>query len=339
MDLYNVNNYSDEQLYEILDMTSPSDRELEAKIIQMMRKYEHIPSEIGEQLYTFFDSIYKRFFDTESEDDEKEGFESMNVTMSPAAQNTSIPETKPNGYQAQNITSVQQFDYSPDKLQLNPILKQTIKRVISIDSQFRNIKTSSMTTSFSFDLSEPLRDVVSLKLYSIQIPYSWWTIGKSYGSNFFYIRGATTGTTSYKIEIPPGNYDQTTLPAAINTAFYDLSNNGASDINFNGKPLVSYDSTTAKTTINLNIQNTYSEPYYSLQFPTFTYPNDPNSNTTLPGYMGFNNTTYNINTINSNQRYKLKTQIESQLSQDFVLDNSNNYFTVIHYLGYDQFSN
>lgn len=340
MDLYNVNNYSDEQLYEILDMNHPTDRELEAKIIHMMRKYQDTSDEISRKLYSFFDSIYKHFFMTDSDEDEeeplREGLEGMNVTLSPAI-NTSTPETKKVGYEPQQIASVQQFDYSPDKLQLNPILKQTIKRVISIDSQYRNIKTSPMTTSFAFDLSEPLRDVVSLKLYSIQIPYSWWTIGTSFGSNFFYLRGSTTGTKDYKIEIAPGNYDQTTLPAAINTAFQDLSNNSASDINFNGEPLITYNSVTAKTTVNLNIQNTYNETYYSLQFSPFSYPSDL-VNTTIPGYMGFNNSSYSINSITSNQSYKLTSQINSQLSQDFVLNNSNNYFTVIQYLGYDEFS-
>ena len=59
MDTYDVNHYSDEQLYDILDMNHPSDRELEAKIIQMMRKYENIPTEIGKQLYTFFDNMMR----------------------------------------------------------------------------------------------------------------------------------------------------------------------------------------------------------------------------------------------------------------------------------------
>jgi len=74
--IYNVNKYTDEQIYEILDMNNPTDRELEAKIIQMIRKYENVPSDIGKQLYTFFDNIYKRFFSTES-DDEIEGLENQ----------------------------------------------------------------------------------------------------------------------------------------------------------------------------------------------------------------------------------------------------------------------
>lgn len=330
MDTYNVNKYSDEELYEILDMNNPTDRELEAKIIQMLNKYETITTDVGKQLYTFFDNIYKRFFATES-DDEIEGFTNNESTEKPKQQ----PE-------AQTIASVQQFDYSADKLQLNPLLKQTIKRVISIDSQYRNVTTYPSTTSFSFDLSEPLRDVVSLKLYSIQIPYTWYTVAKSYGSNFFYIRGNSPGISNakYKIEIQPGNYDQTTLPIALNKAFQDISNNGASDINFNGLPLITYNSVTAKTTIQLNLQNTFNESYYDINFPYFTYPNNINQSITksIPGFLGFNSQTYNVNAITSKKTYIRTNIIESQLSQNYTLDNSNNYFTVIQYQPYTPFS-
>lgn len=339
MDTYEVNNYSDEQLYDILDMNHPTDRELEAKIIQMMRKYENIPTEIGRQLYTFFDNMYKRFFDTDSDDENLiEGFEEKGTSMTTPP---SGPITKEVGYTAENIASAKLLDYSPDKLQLNPLLQQTIKRVISIDSQYRNISTYPNTTSFSFDLSEPLRDVVSLKLYSVQIPYTWYTVAKSFGSNFFYIRGNSPGIIDqkYQIAIPPGNYNQTTLINTINQSFQDISNGTAADINFNGQPLLTYNSSTARTTVNLNMTNTFNETYYTLNFPFFTHPLDlSNAKYSIPGYLGFNNQTYSMNSIHSNQNYRTTQSIQTQLSQDFVLDNSNNYFTIIQYIGYDPFS-
>jgi hypothetical protein len=36
-ELYNVSDYNDEELYEILDLIRPSDRELEAKIIFLIK--------------------------------------------------------------------------------------------------------------------------------------------------------------------------------------------------------------------------------------------------------------------------------------------------------------
>lgn len=200
-----------------------------------------------------------------------------------------------------------------------------------------------MTTNFTFDLSEPLRDVVSLKLYSVQIPYTWYTISKSYGSNFLYLKGISPGVNDglhdYKIEINSGNYTASDLVAAINMSFQDMSNNSASDVNFNGVPLLSYDSTTSKTTVNLNLQQTYSEPYYQLYFPSWTTPvtSTENRSLSIPAYLGFNNQTYYPSAIHSNQTYRTTVTINAQTSQDFYLDNSNNYFTVIQYIGYTEF--
>jgi hypothetical protein len=57
-----------------------------------------------------------------------------------------------------------------------------------------------MSTNFTFSLSEQLKDVVSLSLYSVQIPVTWYTIAKSYGSNVFYLKGNSPGINN-------GNHD------------------------------------------------------------------------------------------------------------------------------------
>ena len=351
-ELYDVKKYTNTQLYDILDMNNPTDRELEAKIIHLINKYSNMQNETGYKLALFFQSIYNRFFDNEVEGEEeegevehegksksKEGFETKNPLEITDISNTVQEKTV--GYVPQEIASVQQFEYAADKMQLNPLIKQTIKRVISIDSQYRDINTNPLTTSFSFDLSEPLRDVVSLKLYSIQIPYTWYTITKSYGSNFIYLKGASPGindgTYDYKIEIPSGNYTPPELITAINKSFSDLSNNEASDVNFNGQPLFTYDSATSKTTFNLNLQKTFSESYYQLYFPQWTSPLTDN-NGSIPGYIGFDNQTYNLNNIVSNQSYITTAELNTETSQDYYLDNSNNYFTVVNYLNADVFS-
>ena len=357
-DVYNIKYYTDEQLYNILDINHPTDRELEAKIIHLINKYENMQNETGNRMAIFFQDIYNHFFMEDEEEDDpqeyREGFETAapsattatstptSVTTKPMI-TTPPPSSKPTEYNPIQIANVQQLDYSADKLQLNPLLKQTIKRVISIDSQYRDINTTKMTTNFTFDLSEPLRDVVSLKLYSVQIPYTWYTISKSYGSNFLYLKGISPGVNDgfhdYKIEINAGNYTAVDLVAAINASFQDLSSNSASDVNFNGLPLLSYDSTTSKTTVNLNIQQTYSEPYYQLYFPYWTTPvtTIQNRSLSIPAYLGFNNQTYYPYAIHSNQSYRTTITINAQTSQDFYLDNSNNYFTVIQYLGYTEF--
>ena len=312
-ELYNVDNYTDAQLYDILDINSPTDRELEAKILHLIRKYAAMQTVAGNQLTKFFEDIYKRFFYLAEEVD-------------------IYNNNDDDSLQKQNITATQNFDYAQDKLQINPLIKQTISRVISIDSQYRNVTTSPYTTNFTFDLSEPLRDVVSLKLYSVQIPYTWYTIAKSYGSNFFYLKPTNPTISnnpkySYQIAISPGTYSPTQLVSAINSSFQDLSNNVAADVNFNGQPLLSYNNNTSKTTINLNLQNTFNENYYSFSFPT--------SGNSIASYLGFTNQTYYPNSITSDQTLYTTSFISSsgENTKNYIIDASNNYFIVIQYTG------
>ena len=229
--LYNIEEYTEQELYDILDVNDPTDRELEAKILFMIHKYQKSGTKASKKLVAFFEDIYEYFFQDEEDEEEndidesvqenQEGFtnlstilksqneESLKNTFSnekTLAKKNSQEEEEKNDSKNPPIVYTQELPYS--KGILNPILKQTIKRVVSIDSQYRPDK-NTFSTSFVVNLSEPLKDVVSLKLYSVQIPNTWYTIGKSFGSNLVYIKGRTPGidndTHDIKLEIEAGN--------------------------------------------------------------------------------------------------------------------------------------
>ena len=224
-DMYDVSKYTDEELYAILDINNPTDRELEAKILSMVYKYNNIGNDSAANLVKFFVDIYHHFFEDEQEDPVSEnvveGFGTSiqftgNVNSSSISSgNTTI---NPVNESSSNLQLTSNQTYSKDNL--NPLLNQTIKRIISIDSQYRDNKLQTPTTNFTFNLSEPLKDVVSLKLYSVQIPYNWYTVNSTFGGNFFYLKGSSLGIDNdkfyYKIGIPSGNYTPDTLISAIN---------------------------------------------------------------------------------------------------------------------------
>jgi hypothetical protein len=101
---------------------------------------------------------------------------------------------------------------------LNPNLKNTVTRLVNIDSQYRQIITPysenplgpASPTSYTFDLTENLTNVLSIKLNSIQIPYTWYSIDVSSGTNVLFYRVVTTppaAPNSYTTyTVPPGNY-------------------------------------------------------------------------------------------------------------------------------------
>ena len=49
-EIYDISNYSREDLYNILEVSSPTDSELEAKIIQLMQKYKNGSNKESEKM-------------------------------------------------------------------------------------------------------------------------------------------------------------------------------------------------------------------------------------------------------------------------------------------------
>ena len=69
--MYDVTSYSDKELLDVLDLTNPSDRELEAKLIFLINKYRNNQNESGDELVRFFEDIYTHFFETSDDDIEE----------------------------------------------------------------------------------------------------------------------------------------------------------------------------------------------------------------------------------------------------------------------------
>ena len=103
---------------------------------------------------------------------------------------------------------------------LNPNLKNTINRFINLDSQFRQYTSGidSASTEYTCDLSDTLKNTLSVSLYSYQIPFSWYTIDTAYGNTCFWIYDSSSNYT-VAISIPAGNYSQTEFQTALNTSF------------------------------------------------------------------------------------------------------------------------
>ena len=141
---------------------------------------------------------------------------------------------------------------------LNPTLKNTTERVLVIDSLFRQIispynpnpGSPASSSEFTMDLSEPLVNVLSMKLYSYQIPYSWYTIDSAYGTSCFWIKA--NGGSPTIIQVENGNYTPIQLITAIQDEITAKLNTGTGafvgnvfDISYNpisGKSWFSFNS-------------------------------------------------------------------------------------------------
>jgi hypothetical protein len=125
---------------------------------------------------------------------------------------------------------------------MNPVLRNTLTRIINIDSQFRQSAfpyTSDPTsptsaTSFTVVLTEPLTNVTSLRLNSINIPYTWYAVDSAVGNNVMYVDLNTGVNGIHTITVANGNYTPEGLVAAVRRQIgLNSYLNGSIDISYN----------------------------------------------------------------------------------------------------------
>jgi hypothetical protein len=143
------------------------------------------------------------------------------------------------------VANVKSVDVAQDTL--NPNLTNTTNRIICLDSQYRQVSgVNSVSTDYTLDLTEPLVNVLSLRPYSFQVPYNWYTINTQNSCFFLTFYESEQAVLSLTISIESGNYTSTTLVAAVTTS---LKNAG---ITFpDTEEPITYNSTTGKLTLFL----------------------------------------------------------------------------------------
>jgi hypothetical protein len=138
---------------------------------------------------------------------------------------------------------------------LNPNLKNVTSRFIVLDSQFRQATggVDTISTDYTLDLSDPLTDALSLRLYSIQIPFTWYIIDTMYGNTCFWITIPynTINNLYYEIKVSftPGNYTYTSFQTEFAHA---IAKAGITNPGAGATPLIFINQNSAKVTINLD---------------------------------------------------------------------------------------
>ena len=152
----------------------------------------------------------------------------------------------------QQVATTDTFNLPVKQDSLNPTLKNTITRFINLDSQFRKYTNGpdSSSTDYTLDLSDTLKDALSLRLFSFQIPLSWYAIDKYYGNTCFWILDESYNIA---ISIPSGNYTQSEFVTYLTTSFedagFDLS---TAVIPINATAPAKYNPNNGKLTLYLN---------------------------------------------------------------------------------------
>lgn len=242
----NVDNYTLPELLTILDIDTPDHDQIVEKTNYYIQQFE---DDDNEEMATFFIDIQEKLLKY-SEDlntsDQPVGLESQEKQTTNWWQNEALKQDDPT--QTDKITERKQkidvynnphvpmnreqlgvnnnFNVPVAQDTLNPNLENITSRFINLDSQFRQasggIEFSS--TDYTLDLSEPLHNVLTLRLYSIQIPYAWYTIDTAYGNTCFWLVFNSNPDINVMISIEPGNYTPTQFISQLNLGYNGMSN-------------------------------------------------------------------------------------------------------------------
>ena len=91
--------------------------------------------------------------------------------------------------------------------------RSTIKRLISVDTQFRTNYYNTKSTDFQYTLPTVIKNVVSMELCGLEIPNSYYQISRDFGNDYCWLG---VGDKWYFIAIPEGNYNKKNMVTTIN---------------------------------------------------------------------------------------------------------------------------
>ena len=258
---FNIDNYSLEDLLELIGAASAQTREsITSAINNAVLQFESLQNapavtffkEVGEKLLTNFEKLQPIIDSLDQREVEEPGENVFkNEYYDDGSISTTLADNLPN--RRKNISVLEPENHmiqGQERLlipnvhnvnavqgNMNPTLRHTYQNIINVDSQYREIKTDTIecngtpkeglntylgtSTDFTFDLSEPMNNVISMTVGSIEVPRTWYTFNKQFGTNSFEIEKA--GIT-HQIVIPEGFYDEvsfleTTIQNAINDKF------------------------------------------------------------------------------------------------------------------------
>ena len=206
-------------------------REIQSQLLQYAEGLADNSKEdtTGKIIVEGFDSMSNEATYQAGEEQITDWYENENLTQDNQTQNDKITDRKdktqtygnqhvPMNREQLGINDTYQVPVKQDSL--NPNLKNTISRFINLDSQFRQYTNGvdSTSTEYTCDLSDTLKNALSLSLYSYQIPFSWYTIDKAYGNTCFWIVDSISNNTVV-VSVPSGNYSQINFQSQLITSF------------------------------------------------------------------------------------------------------------------------
>lgn len=104
---------------------------------------------------------------------------------------------------------------------INPIKRIIQLSNLNLNSCFRDNYYKTNSCNFVYTIPDQIKNVISMRLASIEIPNSWYLYSYDKNNNRFKIEITICRKCSvYEIVIPDGNYDKDSLVAYLNSKYF-----------------------------------------------------------------------------------------------------------------------
>lgn len=131
---------------------------------------------------------------------------------------------------------------------INPLKRTSYKKIVNINSRFRENYTTCPATNYFFNFPEVINKVVSMKLSNIILPNFVYTVNSNTGSDNFTvsITNLDDSVLTQIIQIPSGSYTAQKIVTKINSVLTSVAISGVSPI------VLKHDETTAKMSFDIS---------------------------------------------------------------------------------------
>ena len=219
MDL-DIDNYTDTELLNVLKIdhlhitTSILQELILNKIQKIKRARDDQLPENRELLVEFYLNIFMRLSTNLNINRNEE----INKLQPKLQQSEVVQESNNFVLKHDNLKSTNTFNLTAKPGVVNPLTINTIKKMLNLNTRFRNNYTTTSSSDFIFDLPYPIKKVISMNIVDIQIAPTVYTYSSKLGSNSFIITSSGVKTT---IDISNGAYREEELVDAINNSLQD----------------------------------------------------------------------------------------------------------------------
>ena len=282
MDL-NIENYSNEEIFKILNIDSKLLQnnelcydilynKLQIKIDKLRNTDINELSELSENKALLVDFFYQCFI-------------KINKLLEENQQNSVIIQDNHNIINHNENKKEEYYSVNYKSGIINPLTIKTYKKVIAIDTRFRDNYETTSPSDFIINLPTNLKKVLSMQVVNYQLPYTIYSVSKKLGSNSFYVNNNL-------IEIMDGGYDELLLLEEINSK---LPNHIS----------LSYNSISAKFSFISDVSFSLNFDYVENNEMYYPVANNINKNQlTLGWIMGFRNNSLIRNGKNIIKKYE-----------------------------------